>query len=79
MTPVDVRSAAARASDVGARATTGLARAASLGYEGAMAFDRFTVRAPEFPEGLDWIGTSDPLTLADLRGKIVLFDFWTYG
>jgi hypothetical protein len=56
-----------------------LACAARLGYEGAMAFDRFTVRAPEFTEGLDWIGTSRPLTLADLRGKIVLLDFWTYG
>ena len=44
-----------------------------------MAFDRFTVCAPEFLEGLDWIGTPGPLTLADLRGKIVLLDFWTYG
>jgi DNA-binding beta-propeller fold protein YncE len=34
-----------------------------------------TVRAPQFPEGKDWIG--DPVTLADLRGKIVLLDFWT--
>jgi DNA-binding beta-propeller fold protein YncE len=35
-----------------------------------------TVRAPQFPEGKDWIG--DPVSLADLRGKIVLLDFWTY-
>ena len=26
------------------------------------------VHAPEFPEGLDWIG-SEPLRLADLRGS----------
>jgi len=38
------------------------------------------VRAPEFPEGLDWIHTGGrPLTLADFRGKILLLDFWTYG
>ncbi|NNF10945.1 MAG: redoxin domain-containing protein [Acidimicrobiia bacterium] len=38
-----------------------------------------TVAAPEFPEGLDWLNTSEPLTLAGLRGKVVLLDFWTYG
>ena len=38
------------------------------------------VRAPDFPTTLDWIGTGGrPLSLADLRGKIVLLDFWTYG
>ncbi len=37
-----------------------------------------TVRAPEFPTGLDWINTSAPLTLPMLRGKVVLLDFWTY-
>jgi hypothetical protein len=38
------------------------------------------VRAPEFPENLDWINTGNrKLKLADLRGKIVLLDFWTYG
>ena len=38
-----------------------------------------TVPAPEFPTGLDWINTPQPLQLSELRGKIVLLDFWTYG
>lgn len=38
------------------------------------------VRAPDFPPGLDWLFTGDhALTLADLRGKVVLVDLWTYG
>jgi hypothetical protein len=37
-----------------------------------------TVRAPEFPPGLEWFN-SRPLTLHDLRGKLVVLDFWTYG
>ena len=38
------------------------------------------VRAPEFPDGLDWIGTGGrALTLADLRGRVTILDFWTYG
>lgn len=37
------------------------------------------VRAPEFPENVDWLNVMRPLTLSDLRGKVVLLDFWTYG
>lgn len=37
-----------------------------------------TVQAPEFPPGLFWLNTDRPLTLRQLRGKIVLLDFWTY-
>jgi thiol-disulfide isomerase/thioredoxin len=35
--------------------------------------------APEFPKGLDWINTDRPLSLAELEGKAVVLDFWTYG
>jgi hypothetical protein len=36
------------------------------------------VRAPEFPTGLEWLNTDRPLTLAELRGKVVLLEFWTF-
>lgn len=38
-----------------------------------------TTPAPEFPTGLDWLNTDRPLTLAQLKGKVVVLDFWTYG
>ena len=37
------------------------------------------IPAPEFPAGLDWINVDAPLTIAGLQGKIIIFDFWTYG
>ncbi|MBT5830366.1 MAG: redoxin domain-containing protein, partial [Candidatus Latescibacteria bacterium] len=36
------------------------------------------IHAPEFPTDLDWLNTDRAFTLADLNGKIVLIDFWTY-
>lgn len=36
-----------------------------------------TVRAPEFPPEIEWINTA-PLTMRQLRGKLVILDFWTY-
>ena len=31
-----------------------------------------------FDGGTDWLNTSGPIELKDLKGKIVLIDFWTY-
>ncbi|HEY7349649.1 MAG TPA: thioredoxin-like domain-containing protein [Ktedonobacterales bacterium] len=39
--------------------------------------EREPVRAPEL-SGAAWFNTDHPLTLADLKGKLVLLDFWTY-
>ncbi len=36
------------------------------------------VRAPEL-NGVAWLNTQQPLSLVQLRGKVVLIDFWTYG
>jgi len=36
------------------------------------------VNAPEFPEGMEWLNTDRAISLRELRGKIVLLDFWTY-
>ena len=32
--------------------------------------------APEFPSSVEWLNTGRPLTLSELRGKVVLLDFW---
>ena len=34
--------------------------------------------APAFPDDLEWVNTDRPLTMEELRGKILILDFWTY-
>jgi hypothetical protein len=36
------------------------------------------VNAPDFPAGVDWLNADRPLRMRDLRGKLVLLDFWTF-
>ena len=36
------------------------------------------VRAPEIPPGHDWLNVERPLTLAELRGRFVLLELWTF-
>lgn len=54
------------------------AQAASGEDSTARAYPAGPPAAP-FPKGLEWLNVPAPLTLEDLRGKVVLLDFWTYG
>jgi thiol-disulfide isomerase/thioredoxin len=40
--------------------------------------DHPVIEAPEFPGGLAWL-QSQPLRMADLRGRVVVVHFWTNG
>ena len=37
-----------------------------------------SVNAPDFPASVEWLNTDRSLSMADLRGKVVVLDFWTY-
>ena len=41
--------------------------------------EKARVRAPELTGGDGWLNTDKPLSIAGLKGKVVLLDFWTYG
>lgn len=41
--------------------------------------ERDRIRAPELTGYRGWLNTERPLSLAALKGKVVLLDFWTYG
>lgn len=36
------------------------------------------VNAPAFPPDLEWLNVDRPISLTELRGKLLIFDFWTY-
>jgi hypothetical protein len=60
-------------------AVIGLVVVAVLGVIGVEAAELVAVGkpAPEIARG-EWINSA-PLTLAGLRGRVVLVEFWTYG
>ena len=35
-------------------------------------------KAKDFPKGFTWLNTDRPLSLDDLKGHVVVLDFWTY-
>ena len=53
------------------------ADAAPVPRDGPDAKGRERMRAPELDGGVAWLNTAAPIHLRDLRGKIVLLDFWT--
>jgi len=55
-----------------------LAAATSKGKGSTVPRYAGTVAAPEFPIGIQWLNTDKPVYLRDLRGKVVVLDFWTY-
>ena len=38
-----------------------------------------TSKAPEFPDKFTWLNTEKPLSIAKLKGYVVVLDFWTYA
>lgn len=36
------------------------------------------VRAPELPQNSPWLNTEKPLSVKQLKGRVVILDFWTY-
>jgi DNA-binding beta-propeller fold protein YncE len=37
------------------------------------------IRAPGLEGAVDWLNVGAPITIDQLRGKVVILDFWTYG
>ena len=35
-------------------------------------------KVPELEGGVGWLNTEKPVKIADLKGKIILLEFWTY-
>ncbi len=53
------------------------AASGQAGEAGAAAQEQRRPKAPDFDGGIAWLNTAKPLSLADLRGRVVLLDFWT--
>ncbi|MHC1738267.1 MAG: thioredoxin-like domain-containing protein [Ignavibacteriaceae bacterium] len=43
-----------------------------------MDFNNYKGNAPTFPYELEWLNIEGKLQISDLKGKIIILDFWTY-
>jgi len=62
-------------------ATGGILFTKTMGTAGDLIMSPFkeeTIHAPDFPADVDWLNTERPLTMEELKGKVVVLDFWTY-
>jgi thiol-disulfide isomerase/thioredoxin len=41
-------------------------------------FPKRHIRAPELPQNYSWLNTDKPFSLKQLKGRIIILDFWTY-
>ncbi|HEX4590601.1 MAG TPA: thioredoxin-like domain-containing protein [Gemmataceae bacterium] len=54
------------------------AAAAAVGLVGRTAGQQRGKPAPPLDGGVAWLNTAGPIKLADLKGKVVVLDFWTF-
>jgi thiol-disulfide isomerase/thioredoxin len=55
-----------------------IAASSPINMKGKKMFNVQAYQAPELVDVTDWINSS-PLTIAGLKGKVILLDFWTFG
>ena len=61
-----------------ARMITVITLLAAFGAGAARAGDEDLPAAPDFTGADGWLNTEKPISIKDLKGQVVILDFWTY-